>query len=240
MEPLPIFLLGCLAGLSLSLRRLAAGRRGRGVTGRTDPDKGPPDPNFPDDPHDLSGLGRGDVIQREDRPEDGDELVSAALRLTGAGPWRTLCLLEGGAAPGLLLLAERGAEGERGDRAWLLRALPERRAELAMPTAAATESLEHDGLRHRLGGRFQALARAEEPRNEARGAGTRTSAPTPSGEPLLLVCYRGPGSRRLLLTRWHGEPAALLHVGEAVEPRQLLVLRAGSAARQRSRRLTDR
>lgn len=225
MEPLPILLLGCLAGLSLSLRRLAAGRRGRrGVTGRTE-----------DDPHDLAGLGRGDVIQREDQPGAGDELVSAALRLTSAGPWRTLCLLEGGAAPGLLLLAERGADAERGDRAWLLHSMPERRAELAAPTAAATESIEHDGLRHRLCGRFQALARAAEPQKAERGPGSKTLAAAPSGEPLLLVCYRGPGSRRLLLTRWHGEPAALLHVGEAVEPRQLLVLRAGAA--QRSRRL---
>lgn len=231
MEPLPILLLGCIAGLSLSLRQLAAGRRGRGgVTGRTDRD--------PNDPEDLFDLGRGDVIQREDLPEAGDELVSAALRLSGAGPWRTLCLLEGGAAPGLLLVAERGAEAGRGDRAWLLRALPERRAELAVPTAAATESIEHDGLRHRLCGRFQALARAAGSRNDARGPGAQTAA-APSGEPLLLVCYRGPGSRRLLLTRWHGEPAAMLHVGEAVEPRQLLVLRTGARG-PRSRRLSDR
>jgi hypothetical protein len=235
MEPLPILLLGCLAGLSLSLRRLAAGRRGRDVTGRTDAESGRPDPDDPDDAHDLSTLSRGDVVQREDEPGAGDELVSAALRLTDAGPWRTLCLLEGGAAPGLLLVAERGAEAERGDRAWLLHARPERRAELAVPTAAATESIEYDGLRHRLCGRFQALARAAELQPAEPRSGTRTAAAAPSGEPLLVVCYRGPGSRRLLLTRWHGEPAALLHVGEAVEPRQLLVLRKGPGPRSRRR-----
>lgn len=234
MEPLPILLLGCLAGLSLSLRRLAAGRRGRrDVTGRTDAEQERPDPEDADDAHDLSALSRGDVVQREDQPGAGDELVSAALRLTDAGPWRTLCLLEGGAAPGILLVAERGAEAERGDRAWLLHAMPERRAELAVPTAAATESIEYDGLRHRLCGRFQALARAAELSQAEPRSGPRIPAAAPGGEPLLLVCYRGPGSRRLLLTRWHGEPAALLHVGEAVEPRQLLVLRKGAGPRSR-------
>ncbi|MFO0572696.1 MAG: hypothetical protein U1A78_01755 [Polyangia bacterium] len=222
MEPLPILLLGCIAGLSLSMRGLWRRRRAR------DRDE----PRLPE-PSELTELGRGDVIQydahydgqAEARPEarrggpgGHEQLVSVALRLSGAGPFRTLCLLEGGPAPGLLLVAERGTEG---DPAWLLSALPERRKELALPGGAATESLEHAGLRYRLIGNYQVLARAVTERQPRE----RPGPPATSSEPLVLLMYRGPGALRLLVTRWQGEPGALLYAGEAVEPRQLTVLR---------------
>jgi hypothetical protein len=215
MEPLPILLLGCIAGLSLSMRGMWRRRRSRSTD----------EPRLPE-PSELSDLGRGDVIQY-DGPRDGprggprdggDQLVSVALRLSGAGPFRTLCLLEGGTAPGLLLVAERGTQG---DAAWLLVALPERRPELGLP-GAATETLEHAGLRYRLSGHHQAQARAATERRPRE----RPGPPASSGEPLVLLTYRGPGAHRLLVTRWQGEPGALLYAGEAVEPRQLTVLRA--------------
>ena len=47
------------------------------------------------------------------------------------------------------------------------------------------------------------------------------------GQSLSLACYRGPGTRRLVVARWLAEPSARLYAGELVSVESLTVL-AGS------------
>lgn len=200
-----MLLLGCLAGLGFSLSGLFTGRRPR-----------PARPAAAE--RALHELRAGDIVQH------GSSFlgVRRTLQLAAAGRWRTLSELEAeGAALGApLLLVGAEAAGEP-DAAWLVYPLPETRADLlATPQAPATESLPHDGLRYRLLSRHHTAVRVAPAAESAADLAPHLS----------LLCYRGPGAHRLLVTRFGGAEQAMgarLYVGERVLGESLTVL-AGS------------
>ena len=152
----------------------------------------------------LLALAPGDVVVQV--PERSDWVIQDSYRLK-AGVWRALYRLDGGAGRGagaLLLVAASGHPDD--DALWLLQALPARA--LALTGDAAPQTLEHQGVRHSLGGRF------------------RTEAQTAAGgvRRLLLLCYRGPGDHRLLALRWDGESDAQLLAGRALAPSAVDIL----------------
>ena len=104
------------------------------------------------------------------------------------------------------------------EAAWLLHPLPATRADLlSTPHAPATEWLPHEGLRYRLHSRHHTAVRVA----------TAATTAGDAGPSLSLLCYRGPGAHRLLVTRWADEPSARLYAGERVLGEALIVL-AGS------------
>lgn len=224
VEPLPVLLLGCIAGLGFSLSGLVAGaRKKRGPRLHAARDRS------------LGELRAGDIVQHGGT----DFSVRRTLQLTAAGAWQTLTELIAGtdpAARALLLVGAGVGAGEAGggspETAWLLTALPESRPELLhTPWAPASESLPHDGVRYRLLSRHYTAAR---PLPAAAAAPASPVASPRSGSPdadaeaaLALLCYRGPGARRLVVLRWRAEPSARLYAGELVLVESLIVL-AGS------------
>ena len=223
MEPLPVLLLGCIAGLGFSLSGLlaAAGgkrssRRQGGKDGRGKKDAG--DAKNAKE-RGLYELRAGDIVQH------GSAYLSVrrALVLAAAGPWRLLGELtaDGDSAARLLLIGSGEAGTGAADAVWLLTALPEPHPELSPGAPApASESLSHDGLRYRLISRHHTAA------------APLTAAIAPfsaaGGEPsLTLCCYRGPGARRLMALRWHSDASTRLYAGELVLFDSLSVL-AGS------------
>lgn len=195
-----MLLLGCLAGLGFSLSGLFTTRRKRPARPPTARERS------------LHELRAGDIVQH------GSTflVVRRAMQLTAAGRWRTLSELEAeGPAPGPLLLWGAEAAGEA-EAAWLLHPLPATRADLlTAPHAPATESLPHEGLRYRLLSRHHTAVRSS----------AAVAAAVTDGDPSLsLLCYRGPGAHRLLVTRWAGEPSARLYAGERVLGEALSVL----------------
>ena len=195
-----MLLLGCLAGLGFSLSGLFTARRKRPVRPSAARERS------------LADLRAGDIVQRGVPPRGSRR----PLQLAPAGPWRPLSELEAeGAAPGPLLLWGAEAAGEA-EAAWLLHPLPATRADLlSTPHAPATESLPHEGLRYRLHSRHHTAVRL------AAAVAVTAVDPDPS---LSLLCYRGPGAHRLLVTRWAGEPGARVYVGERVLGESLIVL----------------
>lgn len=223
VEPLPVLLLGCIAGLGFSLSGLlsAAGgkrssRRQGGKDGRAKKDAGETK-NAQE--RGLYELRAGDIVQH------GSAYLSVrrALALAAAGPWRLLSELsvDGDSAARVLLIGGGEAGTGAADAAWLLTVLPEPHPELlSSPHAPASESLAHDGLRYRLISRHHTAARPLSP--------PAAAFPAADGEPSLsLCCYRGPGARRLLALRWRADASARLYVGELVLFESLSVL-AGS------------
>lgn len=197
-----MLLIGCLAGLGFSLSGLFTARRKRPARPQAACERS------------LHDLRAGDIVQY------GSTflVVRRALQLAAAGRWRTLSELEAeGAALGPLLLWGAEAVGEA-EAAWLLHPLPATRADLlSTPHAPATEWLPHEGLRYRLHSRHHTAVRVA-------AAAATAGDPGPS---LSLLCYRGPGAHRLLVTRWADEPSARLYAGERVLGEALIVL-AGS------------
>lgn len=151
----------------------------------------------------LLALLPGDVVVPT--PERGDWVVQDAYRLK-AGVWRALYRLDGGGrgAAALLLVAAVGHPED--DAAWLLQTLPGRT--LTLTGDSAPQTLEHDGVRHALVGRFRTEA-------QTRTGGVRR---------LLLLCYRGPGDHRLLALRWDGESDPQLLAGRALVPSAVDIL----------------
>lgn len=186
-----MLLLGCIAGLGLSLSRLG------GLFGRPRPARAlaAREPS-------LGELREGDAVQHGQTTL----LVRRAVPLVAAGRWRALYELEADGAASVLLIGDDGAGEE--EAAWLLARCPAPRPDLlTAPHSAATETLPHDGLRYRL------LSRHHSPL-----AAVAPTAPAAALAParLSLWCYRGPGACRLLVIRWPDEPAARLYVGESV------------------------
>ena len=226
VEPLPVLLLGCIAGLGFSLSGLlsAAGnkrasRRKGGKDGRADANKDAADAKNAKE-RGLYELRAGDIVQHG----SAYLTVRRALALGAAGSWQLLGELaaDGDSAARALLIGGGEAGTGAADAAWLLTALPEPHPELLTSAhAPASESFAHDGLRYRLISRHHTAVRL------------LTAAPAPAfpvgdAEPnLSLCCYRGPGARRLLVLRWRADASARLYVGELVLFESLSVL-AGS------------
>lgn len=224
VEPLPVLLLGCIAGLGFSLSGLlsAAGgkrssRRKEGKDGRAK--KAAADAKSAKE-RGLYELRAGDIVQHG----SAYLTVRRALALGAAGSWRLLGELaaDGESAARALLIGGGEAGTGAADAAWLLTALPEPRPELLTSAhAPASESLAHDGLRYRLISRHHTAVRPLT-------SGPAAAFPAGDGEPSLsLCCYRGPGARRLLVLRWRSDSGARLYVGELVLFESLSVL-AGS------------
>lgn len=220
VEPLPVLLLGCIAGLGFSLSGLLAAARGkrsrRSRSAR--PDKRLPAVRE----RELSELRAGDIVQY-----GGAYLsVRRSLQLAAAGSWQLLGELSADSADSAdnaraarLLLIGRGEAGSGSAEAvWLLTALPEPHKELLQtPHDPASELLPHEGLRYRLIGRHHTAVRA------LTSAATAFSGPD-GEDSLSLLCYRGPGARRLLVTRFRADASARLYAGEIILAESLSIL----------------
>lgn len=220
MEPLPVLLLGCIAGLGFSLSGLLAAGGRRSSRRETRDSRAPKDGSAakPAKDRGLYELRAGDIVQHG----GADLSVRRALGLLAAGSWRLLgeLAVDGDSAVRVLLIGGGEAGTGATDAAWLLTALPEPHPELLpSPHAPASETVAHDGLRYRLLSRHHTAVR---PMTAAAG-----SSAADGDEGLSLCCYRGPGARRLLVLRWRSEASARLYVGELVLFESLSIL-AGS------------
>ena len=191
VDVLPLLLLGCVAGMGLSayssLRARLSGKRQQAALSPVTGERVP------------WALESGDVLQRG----ESDWLVQTALRLSGAGPWRSLgmCQPVANEAPRLILCSMPQDDEWP---VWLLSETALRRPDLIpAPQSPPTLVLAEGELQYRLIGGYEASVRGGELSHS-------------SGQSLSLWCYRGPGSQRLLCARWSAETSARVYVGEAV------------------------